>query len=97
MSKHVLKEKCNEMRKVIENGCMNFRMSGNGDGGTVEDDHDVEDDDNFTLLDSAANSVFKEKKEISKKSSLTTHSSDFFRMRSVTLLYFILMQFDVAY
>ena len=88
------------MRRVIEKGLINFRVSSNIDGGTLEGDDNFEDDDSSMSLESTENSVFKEKsKGMSKESSITVYSSDVFRMCSTTLLYFIFMQisFYMAY
>ena len=61
MREHLLKEKCNETRKVIEKGLMNAHASVNGDGGMFQDDDVFGDDDSFKSLDSNDNSVSKTK------------------------------------
>ena len=38
MNDHILKEKCNETRKVIEKGLLIFPVSSDGDGGMLEDE-----------------------------------------------------------
>ena len=39
------------MRKVIKNRLINFRVSGNDDGRTLEDYDDFEDDERFMSLE----------------------------------------------